>query len=131
MKPILGFFIHNYKLSWLLMAVLMLMGAMGLKQVKRESRPPVDFARVTVSTIYPGASPEEVEEQVTLKIENELRGIEGVKDIKSLSATGRSEITLRLDIDSSDPLKSQDEIHRAVQRVRAFPRTSKIFLVFA
>ncbi|MCB0365610.1 MAG: efflux RND transporter permease subunit [Bdellovibrionaceae bacterium] len=125
MKQLLGFFISNYKLSWLLMAVLVLMGFMGLRQVKRESRPPVDFARVTVATIYPGASPEEVEEQVTLKIENELRGIEGVKDIKSLSATGRSEIALRLDIDSGDPLKAQDEIHRAVQRVRGLPQDIK------
>ena len=121
MKKLLAYFIENYKLSWLLMVVLILMGVMGMKQVKRESRPPVDFARVTVTTIYPGASPEEVEEHITTKVEDELRGIEGVKDIQSISATGRSQIVLRLDLDNGDTRETQDEIHRAVQKVKGLP----------
>ncbi|MCB0357558.1 MAG: efflux RND transporter permease subunit, partial [Bdellovibrionales bacterium] len=79
MKSFFMFFIKNYKMSGLMMLIMVFLGVMGMKNVKSESRPPVDFAKVSITTVYPGASPEEIEEMITNKIEDEIRSVEGVK----------------------------------------------------
>jgi len=101
----------------------MLAGLIGLSTLQRESFPPVDFAKVTITTVYPGSTSQEVEEKITIPIENELRGIEGLKDIKSTSQNELSKIEIRIDID--DPsINTKDvvsDIQRAVDRVQNLP----------
>ncbi len=118
----LAFFIKNSKLSFVISVFIVASGLMGLQQVKRESRPPVDFARATITTIYPGSSPEEVEEKVTIKIEDQLRSVEGIRDVQSISQAGRSSINIRVDMDNVDVNFVMDEIQRAVQRVTGLPQ---------
>jgi multidrug efflux pump subunit AcrB len=116
LTAIFRFFVDNWKFSLLLTLILTLAGVFGVTALKRETFPPVDFARVTVVTIYPGASPEEVQEKVTNIIEDELRGIAGVKDIRSTSQSERSEVDIRVDIDNADTKKVVADVQRAVQR---------------
>ena len=121
MKRFLYLFIINYKLSGLMILIFLLLGIMGIKNLKSETRPPVDFAKVSITTVYPGASPQEVEEMITDKIEDAIRGTEGIKDVASVSETGLSTITVRIDIDNFDTSKVADEIQRNVQRVQDLP----------
>ena len=121
MKQIFSYFVSNPKLTITLSIIAMLGGAMGLKNLNRESRPPVDFAAVSVSTFYPGASPEEVEEQVTNKIEDEIRTVEGIKDTVSVSKSGESSITIRIKMDDYDTTRVADDIQRAIQKVNLPP----------
>lgn len=116
MSAVFAFFIKNYKFSFLMTFILILSGLMGLVLLQRESFPPVNFASVSVVTIYPGASPEEVQDQVTKIIEDELRGTAGLKDVKSTSQSGRSQINIRIDIDRNDSREIINEIQRAVTR---------------
>ncbi|MEO0337521.1 MAG: efflux RND transporter permease subunit, partial [Pseudomonadota bacterium] len=90
-------------------------------QVKRESRPPVDFARVTITTLYPGASPEEVEELITMKIEDAIREVEGIKDVQSVSQPNRSTINVRIDMDNVKTSVVIDDLQRSIQRVTDLP----------
>ncbi len=117
-----SFFIKNPKLTFVITLFMILVGLMGLNKVKRESRPPVDFARATITTIYPGSSPEEVEEKVTIKIEDQLRSVEGLRDVQSISQAGRSTINIRVDMDNVNVNFVMDEIQRAVQRVTGLPQ---------
>jgi multidrug efflux pump subunit AcrB len=94
---------------------------MGLGTLNRESRPPVDFATVSITTRYPGASPEEVEEQVTNKLEEEIRSVEGIRDTTSISKAGESSITVRIEMDTYNTTRVADDIQRAVQRVSLPP----------
>jgi multidrug efflux pump subunit AcrB len=119
MSAIFRFFIDNWKFSFLLTFMLILSGIMGLYLLQRESFPPVNFASVSVVTIYPGASPEEVQDRVTKIIEDELRGTSGLKDVKSTSQSGRSQINIRVDIDRDDSREIINEIQRAVTRAAA------------
>lgn len=121
MKSTMHFFIDNWKLSLVLMIFIVVSGLLGLSNVRRESRPPVDFARATISTIYPGASPEEVEELVTIKIEDQIREVEGIKDVQSVSQANRSTINVRVDMDNVDTRVVMDDLQRAVQRVNDIP----------
>ncbi|MCB9026286.1 MAG: efflux RND transporter permease subunit [Bdellovibrionaceae bacterium] len=121
MSAFFNFFIQNYKLSGLMVLVLIFLGVIGVKNLKSESRPPVDFAKVTISTVFPGASPEEIEEMITSKIEDEIRGIEGIKDVSSVSETGQSNVSIRIDMDNFNTNKVADDIQRSVQRVQDLP----------
>lgn len=95
--------------------IVLIAGVFGLRSMKRETFPPVDFARVLVTTIYPGASAEEVEEKITNLIEDELRGLKGVRDVRSTSQPERSSIDVRIDLDYTTK-EVVDEIRRGVQR---------------
>ncbi len=121
MKSIFEYFVNNPKLTLTLSVIAIFGGIMGLKNLNREARPPVDFASVTISTFYPGASPEEVEEQVTNKIEEEIRTVEGIKDAVSVSKSGESTITVRIEMDSYNTTRVADDIQRAVQKVSLPP----------
>lgn len=110
------FFVDNWRFSFLLTALMLILGVLGLNLLQRESFPPVNFATLTVVSIYAGASPEEVQDRVTRPIEDELRGISGIKDVLSVSQSGRSQITVRIDIDRDDVRNVVNEVQRAVTR---------------
>lgn len=94
-------------------------GILGSRMLQREAFPPVNFATVVVSTFYPGASPEEVADKITKPIEDELRGIGGIKDVRSTSQSEQSSVKIRIDIDDANPKEVVNDIQRAVQRATA------------
>ncbi len=119
MEPLFRFFTKNWRFSTVLVVIVVLSGIFGLVLMRRESIPPVNFASVAIGTIYPGASPEEVQDRVTRVIENELRGISGIKDLRSVSGPERSEIDVRINIDGTDSKRVINDIQTAVQRSAA------------
>ncbi len=116
MKNIHALFVDNPKFSLLLTAAIILAGVAGIFQMQRETLPPVNFAVVTVRTVYPGASSEEVHDKVTVPIEEELQGISGIKSTLSKSMNEVSELSIRIDIDDANPDATVNEIQRAVAR---------------
>jgi multidrug efflux pump subunit AcrB len=123
MLNIIQFFVTNWRLSFIVTIFIFLSGIIGLLTLQRESFPPVDFAKVTVTTVYPGSTSQEVEEKITIPIENELRGIEGIKDVKSTSQNEQSKIEIRIDIDDPSVVTKDvvADIQRAVDRVQNLP----------
>ena len=117
----MSFFISNSRLVILISLVFVFMGSRGLLNLQRESIPPVDFARAVITTVYPGSSSAEVEELITSKIEKEIRGIEHLKDIHSISQEGLSFITVRIDIDNTDTKEVINELRQAIQNVKGLP----------
>jgi multidrug efflux pump subunit AcrB len=93
-----------------------------LHNIQRDQFPAVDFEVVTIVTTYPGASPEDVEQNVTNPIEDELRSITGIDNFSSLSREGVSSILVTLSQDTSDISALKQEITNAVDRVRDFPK---------
>jgi HAE1 family hydrophobic/amphiphilic exporter-1 len=70
--------------------------------------PDVEFPVVVVTTIYPGAAPDEVERQVTSILEEDLSSITGLDQINSISAENVSNVILMFDLDASADQASQD-----------------------
>lgn len=122
MKNFFYFFIDNYKLSFAITAFIALAGFLGLAGLTAETYPPVDFPRVRVTTIYPGSSPEEVEEKITRKIEEEVRSVTGLKEVSSVSQNGRSEINILIDMNNYVIEDVVDELQRAILRVQGLPK---------
>ena len=102
--------IRNRTTVMVLMALIVLVGAYSYVVLPRESEPDVPIPLILINTPYEGVSPEDVESQVTIKIENELTGLKGVKEIRSTSAEGMSAIQVEFHPDVV--------IEDALQRVR-------------
>jgi multidrug efflux pump subunit AcrB len=121
MKFLVDFFIRNYKLTIVMTMFLIVFGYQGLRRMNAESWPQVDFAMATIMTQYKGASPEDIEALITKPIEDEIRTVSGLKDVKSISQTGLSTILVRIDMDNVDEVKVMDDLQKAVQRVSKLP----------
>ena len=123
MKTIARFFIENDKLTVVLSIGLMILGVMGLGRMNAESFPAVSMATATVITSYDGATAEDIETKITKPLEDEIRGVTGLKDVKSTSQSGLSTIVIRVDMD--DPKVDVDEtmsdIQKAIDRTTGLP----------
>ncbi|NLU94064.1 efflux RND transporter permease subunit [Chitinophaga sp. Ak27] len=88
--------------------ILTLLGVMSYKSLNYELLPKFSSPIVTISTIYPGASPNEVESSVTKKIEDAVASMEKIKKITSKSSESLSVITVELNNDADVDIALQD-----------------------
>ena len=86
----LNFFVSNFRVVILLILIISAWGIYSFFALPRESNPEVVIPIAVVSTVYPGASPSDVEEFVTKKIETEIAGLKGLKSINSTSQNSLS-----------------------------------------
>ncbi len=75
-----------------IMLALMVMGGLSFKNLGTDLFPNVNFPVVTITTVYPGASPAEVESQVSKKLEDAVSGIEGLDFVRSWSRESMSTV---------------------------------------
>jgi CzcA family heavy metal efflux pump len=80
-----------------LIFLIVVMGAYSYIVLPREGTPDVPIPYVLVSTSYEGVSPQDIETSVTLKIEQELSGIKGMKEVRSVSAEGMSMVIVEFE----------------------------------
>jgi multidrug efflux pump len=85
-------------------ALLVVAGTWSYSTLPKEASPSIQFPILTVTTLYAGASPPEVEALVTFPIEREMQGLDGLDEIRSVSREGVSVITVefRTDVDRDD-----------------------------
>jgi len=104
----------------LVMIFLIVAGLYTLLNMRREMFPQFAIDMINISVAYPGASPEEVEEGICIKVEEQLKGIEDVSRISSNSYEGLGSITLELEADV-DIQEKLNEISTEVDRIDSFP----------
>lgn len=121
MSFLISFFIKNFKLTIITTLFMVVFGFIGLKNMNAESWPSVNFATAFITTNYQGASPEDIEALITKPIEDEIKTVTGLKDVKSTSRAGQSVIVIRIDMDNVDEDKVMDDLQKAVQRVSDLP----------
>jgi multidrug efflux pump subunit AcrB len=99
-KNIWTFFLENWQFSYVIIMATLIMGISAAITLPKESDPDVEIPIVVVTTAFPGASAEDVEEFVTDPIEDKLLSIEDVDDITSTSSQGISSIVVNFDVDT-------------------------------
>lgn len=120
MRFIISYFIKYHVAVNVVIAAFLIFGLMGMFSLKSSFFPLVDSKIVTINVVYPGASPQEIEEGVVLKIEDNLKGIEGIDRVTSASRENSATITV-------DIIKGYDidfmllEVKNAVDRVSSYP----------
>ena len=104
----------------LFMLVIVAAGLVALTGIEREAWPVFPFNQIEVSVPYPGASPDEVEEGIVVKIEEQVTSLEAVKAVNSTAAPGMASV--RLEVKSGfDMREALDDVESAVARIRTFP----------
>jgi multidrug efflux pump subunit AcrB len=121
MKAVIRFFVERQLLANLLIVMLLLLGISSALTIKRDAWPNVDLDELIITTRYPGASPEDVELNVTNKLEDELQNVDGIDQITSTSLENISVINIRIDPDNDDKEKVKRDIRDAVNRVTDLP----------
>jgi multidrug efflux pump subunit AcrB len=123
-KGILAWFVHNPVAVNLMMVLVMVAGALSLATIKVEFFPEMSLNYITISVPYLGASPAEVEQGVTLRVEESVEGIDGIKRIYSNSVEGVSVVTLELE-DTADTAAVLDDVKAGVGRIITFPEEAE------
>lgn len=124
MYRLISFFIHNRRIINMIIFFVLVLGAVTLTKTRREAFPSVSMNTFTVTTIYPGASPEDVELNVTIPLERELDGVAGIAWYTSASSENLSVITIQADPNLNKAALStvQDDIKSAIDRVENLPQ---------
>lgn len=113
----------------IIIVVLLLAGSFGYFSMKKSFFPERTSREITVSVFYPGASPEQMEEGVTTRIEQAIRGIVGIKEFTSTSSENfsRVQITTTGEYDLDETLM---EVKNAVDGISSFPTAAERPIVF-
>ena len=82
------FFVRNRVTTVMFVLVFVVLGFFSYSNLMIEKSPKIDFPIVTVSVVYPGATPLEVETLVVKKIEDAIAEISEIKKVKSQSCSG-------------------------------------------
>lgn len=122
MRTLIQSFIHNRLFMYLGIVFILFAGIMSLFNMRRDAFPNVDMKQLVISTKFPGASPPDVELRVTYPIEEKIKEIDGIDEIRSFSRNSVSDIDVRVSLEEKDPEKVLDEIRRAVDSaISEFP----------
>ncbi len=107
--------------SWLFVVLLIIGGIFSFLQLGQLEFPEFPIPQAMVNTAYPGASPEQVEEEVTLPIERAIQQLGTVDTVTSVSSAGRSQVMLELKKSVSPNQYPQvwDELRRKVNDVQS------------
>ncbi len=98
-------------------AALLIFGWIGLTRLPVREMPDIDFPVVSVTTLYTGASPEVVEEEVTDPLEEAINTVEGIKTLESSSFEGGSSITITFELERDVDVASQ-EVREKIAAIR-------------
>jgi len=116
MKRLMDFLIDRALVVNLISVFLLVMGVFAIYSINREAFPNVNLDQVQVNTVYPGASPKEVELLVITPIEQELKSVSGIDKMISMSFPGSGRIILEVDPNASNRDQITNDISLAVSR---------------
>jgi len=120
MKKLISIFIKYPFYANIILFIILVIGGMSFVSMNRSFFPDSSEKYIDISVFYPGASPKEMEEGITIRIEEALRGIAGIKEVSSTSSENfnivRVEITGEYDID-----ETLMEVKNAVDGITSFP----------
>ncbi len=104
----------------LLMLVLLIGGFVMAQNIQKDVFPDFELDLVTISLIYPGASPEEVERGSILAVEEAIQDIDGIKEITATAREGSGTVTVEI-VEGENASEIGQEIKNAVDRISSFP----------
>ena len=120
MKTPVTWMAKNHVAANLLMGFVLLSGLFALLGTRKETFPEFSLDQVQIQVPYLGASPEEVEEGVCKRIEERVRGLEGVRRVRSTAAEGMGTVMVELEL-GADAREVLDEIKSNVDAITTFP----------
>ncbi len=112
-------FVHRPTATLIFFLAITLMGLVSLKFMKLDLMPDMEIPVITVVTVYAGASPEDVEKNVTKILEEQLSTVSGVDEVTSKSQENISTVTLKFDWDT-DLAEASNDIRDKIGLAKRF-----------
>jgi multidrug efflux pump subunit AcrB len=123
-KRAITWFAQNQVAANLLMALLVVGGITALPRINQKSFPDIDVDVIQIGVAFLGAAPEEVEEGVCVRIEEEIQGIAGIEQITSSASEGNCGVSAEL-ISGTPIDRALSEIKNAVDAITTFPEDTE------
>ena len=123
-RGIIHLFARHPVAANLLMAILIILGSYSLIKLNRQFFPNFALDYVTVRVVWPGASAEDVEQSITVPLEQALRTVDGAKQMTSTSTRGVSLVVLEFEEGSNMGI-ALDDVKQFVSNVRHLPSDSE------
>lgn len=119
-KGLIAWFARNSVAANLLMGFILIMGLYSFSSAQRQMFPNIELNYIKVSADYPGASPQEIEESILIKIEEAIKDVTEVDRIISRANRNFGEVTLEID-KKADLAEVLDKIKLRVDGIATFP----------
>jgi multidrug efflux pump subunit AcrB len=120
---VIRFFLHRPLLVHVITLAVLAVGLLIVARSQREGFPAVTINEVVITTVLPGASPDDIEAKITEPIEKAIRDIDGVESYESDSREGLSFITVDLyeDLRPRQVEAVERDLQRALDAIQEFP----------
>lgn len=119
-KGLIAYFANNSVAANLMMAFILIVGTVSFLFIQRQMFPNIEVNYINVSAQYPGASPQEIEESILIKLEESLKDVTGIKKAVSTAYRGSGNIELEIGVDE-DIDSVLDKVKQKVDSTSNFP----------
>ena len=119
-KGLIAWFARNPVAANLIMIFILIGGLLTALTIRKQAFPQFESNWVSIQAVYPGAAPQEVEEGITIKIEENLEGTEGIKRLITYSNRGYAQAWVEIE-EKYDAKEALDEIKAQVDSINTFP----------
>lgn len=120
MNGAISWFARNSVAANLAMVLIVVSGLFASTSISQEIFPEMALDMVTVNVTYLGATPAEVEEAVSVRLEEAIQGLDGIRKITSTASEGVASLVVELDL-GADLRKAVDDIKSGVDAIDTFP----------
>jgi len=124
MNGVIAWFASHRVVANLLMITIIGSGVLTMTHITLETFPEFSLDMITVTVVYRGAAPTEVEEGVCVRIEEQLQGLDGIERITSTATEGVGVVTVELQT-GTDPRKLLDDVKARVDGIDTFPEETE------
>ena len=121
MKKIIDYFVHRTLFVNLISVILIVAGIWIVANMNRDAFPSIDFEVVQITTVWGGASAQDVESLITRPLEEAVDEVDDIKEYRSTSLENISYITITIEPDAQDTQKVIDDIRSSVTQVNDLP----------
>ena len=117
---LIGWFATNHVAANLLMVFVFVAGIYAMFTIKKETMPPFETDMISVNVQCRGCSPTEVEEGIVVKIEEVIKGLEGIKSFEGRASEGNGSVRIEIEegVDMDDVIA---DVQQAVDGISSFP----------
>ena len=121
MNGLIAWWARNSVAANLVMIGIFVAGAIGFSQMEREMDPQVRFPGLQILVSWPGAAPQEVEEQIVARIEESVRDLDAIEWVRSFSSEGRGEVYILAE-QQVDFTQFMNDVKIRLDSISSFPR---------
>lgn len=119
-KGLIAYFANNPVAANLLMVFIIIMGIVSYLFIQRQMFPNVEVNYIDVRATYPGASPQEIEESILVKVEESIKDVTGIKKVVSRASRGSAYVSIEVDV-NADIKRVLDDVNQRIDTLSNLP----------